>query len=140
MEKIVFTLFVFSLTCLVGLFVLKEIERRRGRSLGFSLWLGNFDNYFAPKISTFFFFFRGEGEGSLKYQLKLVFQRIKNSAFNFLNNLQKKYNTFKESSRGQYPLKNNGTNSDFLKQVSEYRNGNEGRSEENVEKETETLK
>lgn len=126
MEKIVTTLFVLSLVCLAGLFILKEAERRRGRSSRFSLWLGSFDDTLAPKISAFFLFFRGEGKGSLKFLLQLLVQKIKSYIWRFLIGFQKKYDTLKKSSRGQYPLNNNGTNSDFLKQVSEYKNGNGG--------------
>lgn len=133
-------LFIFSLVCLIGLFALKEAERRRGRAFGFSLWLGSFDDHLTPKVNAFFLFFRGEGEGSLRYWFDMLIKKTMHFVFRLLSGLQKKYDTFKESSRGQYPLKNNGTNSDFLKQVSEYKNGNGGRTEENVEKEAETLK
>lgn len=137
---IVNILFIFSLVCLVGLFALKEVERRQGRAFKFSIWLGSFDNHLTPKVNAFFLFFRGEGEGILRHWFQMFIRKFVYFIFHLLSTLQKKYNTFKESSRGQYPLKNNGTNSDFLKQVSEYKNGNGWKGEENTGKEAETLK
>lgn len=123
-------IFIVSLLVLISMFGIKMLEEKRGREFAFSLWLASFDNAIAPRLTAFFIFLRGNGEGSLKNILLSLPGKMNAVLWKMLVLIQTKLETLKHSSRGQQSLKNGGTNSSFLKKIADYKNGeSEGKKE-----------
>ncbi len=123
-------LFIVSLLVLLSMFGIKILEEKRGKEFAFSLWLASFDDYVAPRLAALFVFLGGNGGGSLKGILFSLPGKLSSIIWKTFTLIQGKLKTLNHSSRGQYSLKNNGTNSNFLKKIAEYKNEESEKKEE----------
>lgn len=123
-------IFIVSLLVLLSMFGIKILEEKRGKEFAFSLWLASFDDHIVPRIRAFFIFLRGNGNGSLRSTLLFLLRKVSGLIGVMFISIQKKIKELQHSSRGQYSLKNNVTNSHFLKQIAEHKNGKSDKKEE----------